>query len=158
MLDNIQCVRANEKEIPSLIRLRIAFLSEIMGVPAEEDIDSLKECLENYFTTTLKDNTCICWLALVNEAPVSIGTMVVKIQLGTFKNPSGKMGYIQNMYTAPDHRKKGMGSMILNKLIETGAEWGLTAFELHATDDGAALYRKKGFELHDQPTYRRYNH
>lgn len=48
--------------------------------------------------------------------------------------------------------------MILNKLIETGTECGLTAFELHATDDGAPLYRKQGFELHDQPTYRRYNH
>jgi len=61
-----------------------------------------------------------------------------------------------NMYTVPRFRRKGICSMLLEKLTATAKEMGINAFELHATKDGEPVYEKNGFHLHEQPTYRKY--
>ena len=61
-----------------------------------------------------------------------------------------------NIYTAPQHRRKGLATIILNKLIDSAKEKGITAFELRASKDGEPVYVSEGFRLHPEPTYRKY--
>ncbi len=73
---------------------------------------------------------------------------------GNLKNPSGKWGYIMNMFTVPEFRRKGICKSILNLFVEEGKKIGITAFELHATKEGEMVYTQ-GFIHHNEPTLRK---
>ena len=81
--------------------------------------------------------------------------MSIREQPGNFKNPSGRIGYLMNMYTEPSHRRRGVCSALVQRLIETGTDMGIRAFELHATEEGEPVYQKQGVVLHGEPAYRR---
>jgi GNAT superfamily N-acetyltransferase len=155
-MSDIQYCLATGSDIHNLVDARVAFLTELMGPQTDEQIDLLKQHLEKYFNAAINDQTYICWLAIAGERIVGWGGMAIRVNPGSFKNPSGLMGYIMNMYTVPDFRNKGIATSLLNKLVETGREMGITAFELHATKEGEPVYMKYGFEKHVEPTYRKY--
>lgn len=155
-MSDIQYLLATGSDIQNLVDARIAFLTELTGVQTEEQTNMLRHQLEKYFNTAINDNSYICWLAKADNQIVGWGGMTVRVHPGNFKNPSGRVGYIMNMYTSPAHRRKGIGTNLLHKLKETGLEMGIKAFELHATRDGEPVYVKYGFEKHHEPTYRKY--
>lgn len=146
---------ANETHIPIIVALRIKFLLEFGGPQSQEAQEDLRKVLNVYFEKHLKNKTYICWFATVNGEVAGIGGMTMREHPGNFKNVSGKIGYVINMYTAPDFRKKGICATILDKLQETAATMGVHAYELHATKEGEPVYVKNGFELHNEPTYRK---
>ena len=88
--------------------------------------------------------------------PVGIGSVHIRRVPGNFKNPSGVWGYLMNMYTLPEYRGRGICSRILTLLVDEGRQLGITAFELHATEQGRPVYEKNGFEIHHEPTLRKY--
>lgn len=152
-MSSIEYFRAGEEHLDTLINCRIAFLSEHFGEQPEESVNELKLHLRQYFTEAL-NKKYVCWLAKDGEEVVGIGGMTIREHPGSFRNPGGTMGYIMNMYTVPAYRRKGISSAILHKLVESGREMGIGMFELQATQLGEPVYRKYGFKLHGEPTYR----
>jgi GNAT superfamily N-acetyltransferase len=59
-----------------------------------------------------------------------------------------------NIYTLPEHRRKGICKGILEHLVEAAKEEGVTGFELHATKEGEMVFKQNGFVIHDEPTFR----
>ena len=155
-MNSINYIQATESDVKILADLRIEFLVEFLGEQAEESTNELSKNLCNYFKQALNNKIYICWLAKIDNSIVGVGGMVIREQPGNFKNPSGKVGYLLNMYTVPSHRRKSICNEILNRLISTAKEMGVTAFELHATKEGESLYQKHGFAVHTEPTYRKY--
>lgn len=155
-MNMINYYEATEADIASIIDLRIAFFIEFQGPEPQEAQDELRKELNKYFIHAMREKTCISWLAKDGEKSVGVGAIIVRHQPGNFKNLSGKVGYVINMYTVPDYRRKGISSTILDKLIATAKEMGITAFELHATKAGEPVYIKNGFKIHDEPTYRKF--
>lgn len=51
------------------------------------------------------------------------------------------------MYTKPEHRRQGIATILVNKVVELGKERGITKFLLHASDFGKPVYLKCGFEV-----------
>jgi GNAT superfamily N-acetyltransferase len=56
-----------------------------------------------------------------------------------------RVGYIQWMSTEPDFRRRGLGRAVLRALLEWLESEGVDNVELHASVDGAHLYRSEGF-------------
>ncbi|WP_432641421.1 GNAT family N-acetyltransferase [Arthrobacter polaris] len=54
---------------------------------------------------------------------------------------------IFDMVVAPEQRRTGLGTALLNKLSESAFNAGAEHLLLNATPDGQRLYRKYGFEL-----------
>ncbi|PYI67452.1 hypothetical protein CVV68_10145 [Arthrobacter livingstonensis] len=54
---------------------------------------------------------------------------------------------IFDMVVAPDHRRTGLGTALLDRLSETALEAGAEHLLLNATPDGQRLYSKYGFAL-----------
>ncbi len=151
----LQCFLATKDDVPMMAEMRIAFILELMGDQPTEDIEMLRGSLIGYFTRTLADGTYIGWYAKAGGLVAGTGGIVMREQPGNFKNPSGRIGYIMNMYTIPTFRKRGICAMLINKLMDSARARGINAFELHATKEGAAQYEKQGFLLHGEPTYRK---
>lgn len=156
MNETITYHRADTTDIGLLADARIAFLTEFWGPQDEAVTAKLRTELLRYFADTLPNENYICWYAMCNNEFAGIGGMAVSRKPGSFRAPDGRSGYIMNMYTVPEFRRRGIGRAILEKLMESGRQAGITFFELHAAEQGVSLYRKNGFMLHNEPTFRKF--
>lgn len=148
--------KAGPNDIQILVEARIDFLSEYWGVQDQNIVDKLRAELRLFFEPEIQAKTYVCWFARDENKLVAIGGMKIIQKPGSFRIPDGRCGYIMNMYTAPEFRRRGLAKTILEKLMEEGKAMGIHFFELHATEDGEPLYIQNGFELHKEPTYRKF--
>lgn len=148
--------KANISDVSTLVDNRILFAFELGGEQSPEKVEALKNQMTTYFTKATADQSCISIIAKCGEAIAGIGSVHIRQMPGNFKNPSGKWGYIMNMYTVPQFRRNGICKRILNLLVEEGKKIDITAFELHATKAGEMVYLQEGFAAHIEPTLRKY--
>ncbi len=156
MITSISYVKAGPGDVADLVENRIRFARELGGEQSKEMVTELYDQMSTYFKKAIDDGTCISYIAKHNGQVAGIGTVALREVPGNFRNPSGKWGYIMNMYTLPQFRKLGICSRILNLLMDAAKEQGTHCFELHATEHGEPVYQKQGFMLHHEPTYRKF--
>jgi len=155
-MNEITYRKAGLNDLELLVDSRIEFMVDYWGAQEKDVERELRTSLEMYFKSALTAGTYISFIATQEKTFAGVGGMVLRTQAGSFKNPSGKVAYIMNMYTAPAFRRKGISTNLLNLLQEEGKKLGYTAFELHATQEGEPVYIKNNFLLHNEPTYRKY--
>lgn len=161
-----------------LVKYRVAYLAELKmgaGTKSEyvvnesvmnESIVSESQVFDNqqkieqelyiYFKEALEQKKVFAFMAETESEGdtkaqvVSFGAMVIKKIPGDFNQSVYLEGDILNMYTVPSHRKKGIGALILKRLIEEAKNRGITKIALHTTKAGEKLYRNQGFS---EPIY-----
>jgi len=128
--------------------MRVVFINEVFHIEKNKDSEQLREELVEYFTRTLLDQSVITWIAEYEQQIVSTGTLVLWHAPPTYTGlgNKGMRGYILNMYTEKEFRKKGIASILLDKLIKEAKALNLEYVHLHSTEDGIGIYRKLGFE------------
>lgn len=147
---------ATREDVPILAEYRLQFNLELSGQQTPQAILSLRTELFNYYLANTENGHCISAIARIDDQVVAIGSMYPQHLPASFHNPTGKWGYILNMYTVPAHRNKGIAGHILQTLIHEGKRIGLTAFELHATPAGRRVYENAGFQMFSSPCMRLY--
>ena len=147
---------ASLEDIKELVEMRIRFALELSGDQTQDSISMARKGLISYFEKATMDQTCISYLAFSGAELVGIGSGLLQLKPGNFKNPSGKWCYVMNMYTSPNYRKMGICKNILTLITDKAVEMGCQSFELHATAAGAPVYEKSGFHIHNEPTYRKF--
>jgi predicted acetyltransferase len=157
-MNTITYNRATQADVETLVENRILFALELNGEQPQEKVDALRKQMTAYFLKATLDNSCISFIAMCDQQVAGIGSVHLREVPGNFKNPSGKWGYIMNMYTVPAFRRKGICKGILNALMEDATKLGAMVFELHATEEGEFVYKQNGFEIHNEPTYRNFNY
>lgn len=158
MQNNIHYYKASSADIDTLVENRLKFAIELNGEQNDAAKKHLTDQMRDYFERTIPTEGSVSFIAKVNGQTAGIGTVVFRETLGGFRNPSGKWGYIMNMYTVPEYRRQGICGKILDLLVEEGRRMGVIAFELHATEAGQLVYLKGGFQLHNEPTLRKFFH
>ncbi len=156
MTDKISFHKATQADTKILVDYRIIFALELSGEQPEEAIAALRKQMTSYFLKATADHSCVSYIAKIGDKIAGIGSYHIREVPGNFKNPSGKWAYIMNMYTVPAYRRMGVCAGILNALLSEGKKMGITAFELHATPKGETVYVKNGFELHSEPSLRKF--
>lgn len=63
----------------------------------------------------------------------------------TFSHPTGKRAHLMNVYTRKEFRRKGVGKLMVEFLIEEAKSRGVTEISLDATEMGHPLYKALGF-------------
>ena len=68
--------------------------------------------------------------------------------------PTGNYAYLSNMFIEPEYRRKGIGKLLLNYVIDfcKGQKIGLLI--LHASEKGLPLYKSIGFVSSEQLLHR----
>lgn len=147
--------RATEEDIDILVKTRIEFLYEAVEIFKGRPPEELENTLEEYFIESIQTEEFIGWLAFNDEEMVATSGISFYRVPPTFNNLTGQIGYIMNMYTKPEWRRKGIGSKLFEKLIEEAKKKNIVKLVLHATDDGKPLYEKYGFETkHTEMTFK----
>lgn len=155
-MNSVQYILAEETHIDLLIEARIAFFLELNGPQPIGAVTALKDEIRAYLNVAIKEKSYVSMLAMCGNEIAAAGGMVIRQRPGSFVNPSGREAYIMSMYTALHYRKQGLATQILNSLVEQAKGMGIVTIELHATPEGEPVYKKNGFKLHKEPTYRMY--
>jgi GNAT superfamily N-acetyltransferase len=58
----------------------------------------------------------------------------------------GEEAYILNVYTEPEHRRRGLARKIMETILAWCCEHDVARVTLHPSDEGEPLYRSLGFE------------
>ena len=58
---------------------------------------------------------------------------------------AGRQAIIQNVYTQPEWRRRGLAGLLIKRIIDWTREQGIQSLVLHASDDGRAVYERLGF-------------
>jgi GNAT superfamily N-acetyltransferase len=58
---------------------------------------------------------------------------------------SGRQAIIQNVFTEPDCRRRGLAALLIERIIDWTGQEGIDSLVLHASDEGRALYERLGF-------------
>ena len=150
MINKVTFRRAHVGDINNLVKYRIRFFNE-EKVHSESETKALEVELKKYFSWAISSNEFIGWLAEYEGKIVGTSGMVIWQIPGRYGFLSGKNGYILNMYTIPEMRKKGIATYLLNKLISEAKSMGVERLHLRAREAGDPLYRKIGFSEQQYP-------
>ena len=71
-----------------------------------------------------------------------ISTFSIPPQLS---QPNGTYTYLSNMFIEPEYRRKGVGKMLVDYVIDFCKKEGIGLLFLHASNKGLPLYRSIGF-------------
>ncbi len=142
---SIRIEKASEYEIEELTKLRIAYLQEDFGNIEEQDLHCMKETLPQYFKNHL-NRDLVVFVAKENDEIVSCAFLLIVEKPMSPAFLTGKTGTVLNVYTKPEHRKKGYARQLMNALLKEAKERDLSVVELKATEDGYHLYKSVGFE------------
>ena len=133
--------KLTEADLDTFISMRITQLRE---EGATEDID-LVPALQDFYKRHMADGTFVSWLALDGEKIVGTSGMSFVEKPPYFGCPSGKLGLLSSMFTAPDYRRMGIAKELLHRVVEEARAYGCGAVHITASDMGVKLYTAYGF-------------
>lgn len=64
---------------------------------------------------------------------------------GGFEIVSGRQAIIQNVYTDPEWRRRGLAALLIKTIIDWTRDQQIESVVLHASEQGRALYERLGF-------------
>ena len=129
-----------EPDVGALIALRIAQLREEGG-----DGPDLTEALRDYYRRHLADGSFFAFLGREGERILGTGGISIVEKPPWFACPSGKIGLLSSMYTAPDFRRRGIAKEILTRLTDEARLRGCATVQITASEAGMKLYTAFGF-------------
>ena len=102
--------------------------------------------LHQFFKDKMSQGELIEWVAEDDDGTVIATSAIIFMDFPpSFTNPSGKRGYVANMYTSDEYRGQGIAGQLIEKLEKESKERGVEMLFLHASDMGRKAYVKSGF-------------
>jgi GNAT superfamily N-acetyltransferase len=137
----IEYRRLKSNELDIFIEMRINQLRE---EGADDDID-LRPALRDYYNRHMNDGTFVSWLAVDENAIIGTSGMSFVEKPPYFGCPSGKMGLLSSMFTAPAYRRRGIAKNLLAKVVDEARRYGCGTVQITASGMGVLLYTDFGF-------------
>ncbi len=137
--------KATIDDLDVLVSTRITVLRAANKLDDNVDMSEVERESRDYYEKALLDERHTAYLVFDDGEFVGAGGVSYFRVMPTYHNPSGRKAYIMNMYTAPDHRRRGIAYNTLDLLVKDAKEKGIDAISLEATDMGRPLYERYGF-------------
>jgi GNAT superfamily N-acetyltransferase len=127
-----------------------------MGAVTPDQAEVLRSESERWLSGLLAKGEYVGWLCHQGEAIVA-GAGVLLHEMGP--RPGcfrvGRAAHVVNVYTEPDHRRRGLARKLMLTVLDWCAEQRIDQVTLTASKDGKPLYETLGFELVSEMKLRR---
>lgn len=145
--------RASPADATELVRLRAVMLRSFAAANWNDD---WREPARRLLIEQLDRDTLG---AFVVDRPGGDGLAAcalgaIEQRLGNPGNPDGRVGYVYNVVTDADMRRRGYSRDCMTALIAWFRERGVHAVDLRASADGEPLYQALGFRRSAEPGMR----
>ena len=118
-----------------------------MGEGTVDELDRMVEVATPWLALALADGSYRHWLALDGSGRVAGGGGVLLCPWpANPKDPCTERAVILNVYTELEFRRRVIARLVMLTILGWIQERGLRGVNLHASDEGRALYEKLGFE------------
>ena len=136
----IKQIKEVTDELVSAMATLVPLLAEKAKTPSFSDLQQI----------TTADGT---FFFVAEENGVILGTLT----LVTYRIPTGKKAWIEDVVVEKNGRGKGIGKLLLEHAMQFAAEQGIPKIDLTSNPTRVAaneLYKKIGFQLRDTNVYR----
>jgi GNAT superfamily N-acetyltransferase len=127
-----------------------------MGELPPELFDSFRTQSLETLKRMFDDATYVGWLASPKNGPERIvaGAGVQLRKVSPHPQPkanreiaivSGLQAIVQNVYTEPEWRRRGLAALLIKRIIDWAREQGIESVVLHASKEGRGVYERLGF-------------
>jgi GNAT superfamily N-acetyltransferase len=120
---------------------------EDMGCTDQQSLDAMLLSSTPLLRRGLTDGTYRGWLVEApGEGVVAGGGVIILEYQSHPRDPRPQRAWVVNMFTEPDHRRRGLARRLMQTMIEWCRAEGMRSLYLHASDDGRPLYEIMGFK------------
>lgn len=122
-----------------------------MGAHDAAGLDRMDAAFAGWLDERLADERYVGLFA-VDEAGVVVSGVGVWFSEWppSFHYPRSTRGYILNVYTEPEHRRRGLARWLVQATVDECAARGVGVILLHASDAGRAMYAGLGFKASNE--------
>jgi GNAT superfamily N-acetyltransferase len=139
------CIReATVADLPEILRQRRG-MYEDMDYTDDAALGRMISTSAEYLSRALADGTFRCWLASSSGAIVGGGAVLISPWPSHPYDGQCRRATILNVYTYPQHRRKGVARFIMQTMIAWCRSQDFSVIYLHASKDGRPLYQALGF-------------
>jgi GNAT superfamily N-acetyltransferase len=132
-------------DAPLIARHRASMFQDMGSVSAEES-ELLRKAAEPWLFSLLSRGEYIGWLVEQTGTVVAGGGILIRESgpvPGCYR--TGRWGHIVNVYTEPEHRRRGLARSLMNTMLEWCRSQSMDHVTLTASDEGRPLYESLGF-------------
>ena len=129
--------------IPTLLHWRKEVIEQVFGVKPSKELLVANRL---FYQKHIADGTHIAIVAEINDTDVGCGSICFSEELPSPDNPTGKCGYLMNIYVRKEYRGRGIGHTIVEWLVEKAIRSECGIIFLETTDEACSLYKSIGFK------------
>lgn len=129
-------------DLPSLMKWRREVIENVFG---EEPSSCLMERNKDYYIRHLYDHTHMAFVASYSGEEAGCGALCLSEELPSPDNPTGRCGYLMNIYVREKFREHGIAHALVKRLVDEAKIRNCHKIYLETTDLGRPVYESMGF-------------
>lgn len=137
--------KAGLAELEEVLRLRLALAWDLGYLEAGSESADWLGASRSYLEKALPEGRFHVWLAYVGEEAVACAGLVPFERPPAPPSQRALDAYVNNMYTVPAWRRRGVSRALLVELKAFARGLGVERLWLHASKEGRPLYESEGF-------------
>ena len=139
------------KDIDTLMSWRAEVICHVFG---EQPTRTMLEAKRQYYENHIDDCSHVAFVASYDGIECGCGAVCFTDELPSPDNPTGRCGYLMNIYVREPFRKHGIAHRVVSHLIEVAKQRGCGKIYLETTAAGKSVYSSLGFN--DMPDMMKY--
>jgi GNAT superfamily N-acetyltransferase len=146
---NYRVRRAGPADIATIVRHRIRMFEE-MGTAI--DAERVATAFSAWLETNLATDTYCGWVADTTDGTAVAGAGITLLTWPPGpRELSGRLPIVYNVYTEPDHRRRGVAKALMETIHDWCRDAGYRLIGLAASAEGKSLYESLGYRDSRQP-------
>ena len=136
---------APPEEAPILAEMRRRMFLDL-GKPDDDRIRKIVQAFMPWIADAIRNGRYIAWIVEAENGDLvsNAGMLLLEWPPNT-RDLHPLRGYIMNVWTHPDHRRRGLARRLMETALAEARRRGIKVTALHASDEGHALYEELGY-------------
>ncbi len=148
-IPEIQVRRASAEDVETLVGMRITLLRAVGNVTSDSEAKEIGDAIRACIAQEMPAGRYVAFIAEAGQSAVGCRGLAFYVRPPYCGNLSGKEVYLMGMYTIAEWRGRGVGTALVEKLLEYARAQGVGRVWLHAEPGARNLYGRAGFCSND---------
>ena len=141
---------ATQDDVPALAELRWQLYAEYQGLPTESP-EAYRERFARFASDALASDAWRCWVGRAQGRLAGAMWLQTVSRVPIPGKRVGPIGYLTNVYVAPEHRNGGLGAALLDRVTSWCRDEGYSLVIVWPTERSRPFYGRGGFASLDEP-------
>ena len=143
---SVEVEEATLDDLDLLVEWRLEVIEEVFSDRPHPVSQEVYDNTRAYYRKHLADSSNIsCFAVRETGEIVGSGAMCILEEMPSPDNPTGRVGYLMNIFVFPAARGEGAGKKIVEWLLEEANKRGIIRLMLETTEAGRGVYESLGF-------------